>query len=113
MRLFTRIGATVVDDPQFGRFEGDKDGGFDLPDELGQRQHGFHTGGQPAWETDIERQNRLIAEELDRRKDPATLLSAVEQLVRAAQATQPPAPSGKGSSRAETPAKTKASSAKK
>jgi hypothetical protein len=40
------------------------------------------------WETDVERQQRLIGEELERRKDPATLLSAVEQLVKAAQETQ-------------------------
>jgi hypothetical protein len=43
------------------------------------------------WETDIERQHRLIAEEAARRADPRTLLDAVEQLVQAAQATAVPA----------------------
>jgi hypothetical protein len=86
MRLYTRTGATAVADPQHGQFKAGQDGGFDLPDALGQRLHGFHIDGQPLWETDIERQHRLIAEEMERRKDPATLLDAVQQLVQAAQA---------------------------
>jgi hypothetical protein len=91
MRLYTRTGATALDDPEFGHFEASEDGGFDLPEELSERLHGFHLGGRPAWETDIERQRRLMTEEMERRKDPATLLSAVEQIMRAAQATQAPA----------------------
>lgn len=87
MRLYTRTGATALDDAEYGTFQADENGGFDFPDDVSDRLHGFHVGGRPMWETDTERQHRLIAEELDRRKDPATLLSAVEQLVRAAQAT--------------------------
>jgi hypothetical protein len=34
--------------------------------------------------TEAERQQRLVAEELERRKDPAALLAVVEQLVAAA-----------------------------
>lgn len=95
MRLYTRTGATAVDDPEFGTFEADEEGGFDLPDDLSERLIRFHIDGRPAWETDTERQNRLIAEELERRKDPATLLEAVQQLVAAAQAlpASPPAAS--------------------
>lgn len=88
MRLYSRTGATALDDPEFGHYDANKDGAFDLPNELSDRLHGFCVNGQPLWETDVERQHRLITEELERRKDPATLLGAVEQLVKAAQATQ-------------------------
>ncbi|MDX3672715.1 hypothetical protein [Streptomyces europaeiscabiei] len=87
MRLYSRTGVTALDDPEFGTFHANEDGGFDFPDEVSDRLHGFHLHGQPMWETDVERQRRLVTEELERRKDPATLLNAVEQLVRAAQAT--------------------------
>ncbi|MEE1838207.1 hypothetical protein [Streptomyces sp. SP17KL33] len=95
MRLYSRTGVTALDDPEFGTFHANEDGGFDLPDEVSDRLHNFHQHGQPMWETDVERQRRLVMEELEKRKDPATLLSAVEQLVRAAQATTaltPPQP---------------------
>lgn len=86
MRLYTRAGATALDHPVFGHFDADEQGGFDFPNELSDELHSFHPGGRPAWETDVERQHRLIGEELERRKDPATLLGVVEQLMRAAQA---------------------------
>jgi hypothetical protein len=93
MRLYSRTGATRLDDSEYGTFEPDAQGGFDFPDEVSDRLHPFHLGGKPMWETDVERQNRLMNEELERRKDPTTLLSAVEQLVKAAQAvSQVPAP---------------------
>ena len=91
MRLYTRTGATTLDDPDHGHFEADAQGGFTFPDDLSDRLHRFHVGGQPAWETDIERQRRLVEEELERRKDPATLLSVVEQLMQAAQGQPAPA----------------------
>jgi hypothetical protein len=87
MRLYSRMGVIALDDPEFGNFQADAAGAFNFPDEVSDRLHGFHHRGQPMWETDIERQQRLISEELERRKDPATLLSAVEQLVKAASAT--------------------------
>lgn len=83
MRLYSLTGATALDHAE-GHFEADEDGAFDLPDDIAEEIHGFHVGGKPAWEDDIERQNRLLQEELERRKDPATLLGAVEQLVQAA-----------------------------
>ncbi|GAA2732316.1 hypothetical protein [Streptomyces nogalater] len=96
MRLYSRMGVTALDDPEYGNFQADETGAFDFPDGVSDRLHGFHYRGRPMWETDIERQNRLINEELERRKDPSTLLSAVEQLVKAASATaaltQPAAP---------------------
>jgi hypothetical protein len=87
MRLYSRTGVSALDDPEFGTFHADDAGGFDFPDEVSDRLHSFHHRGQQVWENDVERQQRLISEELERRKDPATLLSAVEQLVKAASAT--------------------------
>jgi hypothetical protein len=87
MRLYTRTGATTLDDPEYGHFDASPDGAFDLPEELSDRLNGFHVGGRPMWESDIERQRRLVSEEMERRKDPATLLAAVEQIMMAAKAT--------------------------
>ncbi|MHB9861975.1 hypothetical protein [Streptomyces sp. YIM S03343] len=87
MRLYSCTGVIALDDPDFGTFQADEAGGFDFPDEVSERLHSFHLHGRPMWEDDVERQRRLIAEELERRKDPATLLGAVEQLVKAASAT--------------------------
>jgi len=84
MRLYSRTGATRLDDPEYGTFDADDAGGFDFPDDVSDRLIGFHVAGKPMWENDIQRQQRLISEELERRKDPATLLGAVEALVKAA-----------------------------
>lgn len=109
MRLYSRTGATALDDPEYGHFDADDQGAFDFPDDLSDRLHRFHTAGKPAWETDVERQARLIQEEMERRRDPATLMAAVQQLVEAAQATadnhpadKPPAPAKRASKRAST-----------
>lgn len=101
MRLYSRTGQTVLNDAEYGVFEAGPDGGFDLPEDLAEREHAFHVGGRPLWETDVERQYRLAAEELDRRRDPATLMNAVQQLVNAAAVVAPqpqpevPAPGSK------------------
>lgn len=95
MRLYTRTGATALDDPEYGHFDADDQGAFDFPDEVSDRLRRFHVEGRPAWEDDIERQNRLISEELERRKDPATLLEAVEQIMLAAQSATAQAPEDK------------------
>lgn len=84
MRLYSRTGAVAVDDGEYGHFDASQDGGFDFPDDLSDRLHKFGSKAGPDWETDIERQQRLIVEEMERRKDPSTLLSAVEQIVAAA-----------------------------
>lgn len=106
MRLYSRTGAAAVGDPVYGRFTPGADGGFDFPEELATKLHAFHDGGHPMWETAMERQQRLIAEESARRADPATLLAAVEQLVKAAQATTPapePVPADPEPVKAEAP----------
>jgi hypothetical protein len=85
MRLYTRTGAAAVDGPD-GHFDAGEDGAFDFPDEISSRLHGVAIGGVRQWETDVERQHRQIAEEIERRKDPATLLDAVQKLVTLANA---------------------------
>lgn len=80
MRLYTRTGAIALDDPEYGHFDASAEGGFDFPDDLSDKLHKFAIRGKPMWETDIERQSRLAAEELERRRDPATLQALVEQL---------------------------------
>lgn len=111
MRLYTRTGATALTDPETGtEYEADEQGGFDLPEELSERLHRFHIAKQPAWEDDIERQQRLVDEQLERAKDPATLLEVVQQLAKFAQASQASAeaPATKTTRPRKAPAKTPA-----
>lgn len=87
MRLYSRTGAAAITNPVTGVVhEPGPDGGFDLPDDFARAQLSFHVNGGPLWETQAGRSSRLVAEELERRKDPATLLDAVNQLVAAAKA---------------------------
>jgi hypothetical protein len=77
-RLYSRMHAGAIDDPEYGHFEPDPDhGGFDLPDELSDRLHSFHHRGKPGWESEIEQDERLHGEESARRRDPETLYNAV------------------------------------
>lgn len=80
MRLYTRTGATQVADPEFGTFSADANGAFEFPDDVSDRLHSFHMNGKQAWETDAEREKRLMSEELERFRDPATLLAAVREM---------------------------------
>jgi len=84
MRLYPTHGGLVVDAPE-GHFEAQDDGGFDLPEPLFTRLHSAHYGGVKAWETQIERQQRALAEEQLRRSDPASMLDVLERLLAAAQ----------------------------
>ncbi len=98
MRLYSLSNATAVDDPQFGRFQAGDDGAFTFPDELGRRLQRVHAGGVKQWETDVERQRRIAAEEMARRQDPATLLATLERLVAVSeqQKPEPPQPKPRG-----------------
>ena len=106
MRLYSRTGATAVDDGGEHYAAVDDAGGFDFPEDVGARLHAFHAGGKPLWEDSIERQARLMGEERERRADPATLLAAVEKLV--AQAETKPEPTkaeAKAAAKTTTPSK--------
>lgn len=91
MRLYARIEGTAEVTHKGVHYVAGPDGGFDFPNEVSDELHGFHVGGRPMWEDQIERQHRLIAEEAERRADPATLLAAVELLVAQAAEAAPAA----------------------
>lgn len=81
MRLYTLTGATSVSNEDHGTFDVDpKTGAIEVPEALGRILHNVFLAGKRAWEDDVERAKRLADEELARRKDPATLLAAVEAL---------------------------------
>lgn len=92
MRLYSRVGATALDhDGQ--HYTAEPDGSFLLPEEVADAIGRFHVGGKPLWEDEVGRQARLISEEDARRRDPRTLLDAVERITHLAdsstQAAQP------------------------
>lgn len=76
MRLYSKTGAAQVDDPEYGSFVPDAGGAFDgLPDGMYAKLH-----GRPGWESEDERALRLASEELERFRDPATLLAEVRRM---------------------------------
>lgn len=83
MKIYSRQGATSLG--HGGKvYEADEDGAFDLPEHVAQEAMSFHVGGKPMWENATQRQQRIVAEELERRRDPATLAELVEKLTRRA-----------------------------
>jgi hypothetical protein len=80
MRLYTLTGATAVDDPTYGKFTANPDGSFDFPNGLSEQLHSFAVNGKKMWESDAERELRVVGEELDRMRDPATLLAAIKEM---------------------------------
>lgn len=108
MRLYPRDGTAASVQHGSVRYEPAADGGFDFPGDVSDHLHGFHMRGVPMWETSIERQRRLIAEEAARRADPRTLLEAVEKLVAQAEAV----PAVKAEPSAAPPAQAKAEAPK-
>lgn len=79
MKLYSLNGTTGVSHGD-ETFEVSEDGSFEFPDELGATLLNTHLDGKAVWETETGRVERLMAEEAERRKDPATLLAAVEAL---------------------------------
>lgn len=73
MRLYTRFGVASVGDDDHGSFDVDEHGAVEVPHDLGMRMHATFQGGQQAWEDDAERNARLDAEDLAKRRDPAHL----------------------------------------
>ena len=94
MRLYSRTGASVVKHEGVMYEPGDS-GGFDFPDHVSDALHPFAVRGQKLWESDIERQQRLLGEEMDRRRDPASLYDAVAKIMQAAEAAGQSAPKGR------------------
>jgi hypothetical protein len=82
MALLFPVGSVgAVDDPEHGHFEPDPEqgGGFDFPDDLSDRLHRVHYRGKRAWETEIERAERVHETDIARRRDPAMLYDAMER----------------------------------
>lgn len=79
MRLYTRTGATQVS-AGGNVFTADENGAFEFPQDVGAEVRAFHVGGKPAWEDEAERGARLAAEQMERLRDPATLLAEVQKM---------------------------------
>ena len=88
MKLYSRFGADSVD-ADGAEWKADKDGGIEVPEELGRFLHNQHINGERAWEDDAERQRRIDKEEHDRKSDPAYLASIVEDLAAKVVANSP------------------------
>lgn len=75
MRLYSKTGATRIDGP-LGSFTPGPDGAFDgLPDAVYADLH-----GRPDWENEAERTARLAAEQLEKLRDPATMLAELQKM---------------------------------
>lgn len=79
MRLYTRTGATQVS-AGGNVFTADENGVFEFPQDVGVEVHAFHVAGKPAWEDDAERAARLVAEQLEKVRDPATTLAELQKM---------------------------------
>ena len=76
MRLYTTTGAIKVDDPEYGTFTPNAEGAFDgLPDSMYAKLH-----GRPGWEDDAERVARLATEQMEKLRDPATMLAELQKM---------------------------------
>jgi hypothetical protein len=114
MELFSKTGATGVDDPEYGHFEPGGDGMFVFPDDLGERLHRQAVRGVKQWETRVEKAQREAAEDLARRRDPAYLAELVSGLLDAQRGTEHPPPADDpDTGKAKAPARPKAKAAAK
>lgn len=81
MRLYTLTGTTQVKDNSTGVVHvADADGAFELPEDFGNSLHSFHVGGKRAWEDEGERAKRIADEQLEKMRDPATLLAEIQRM---------------------------------
>jgi len=84
MRLYPMNDTARVKDPEYGVFDVQDHGGFDLPDELSDKLQKVCVRGRRLWESEEERALRLHASEQERQRDPAALYGAVAELVKLA-----------------------------
>jgi hypothetical protein len=71
-RLYTRTGASHVY-YEDAVYEVEENQSVEVPPEVAAHLQHLHVAGQKAWEDDAERQTRIEAEELARRRDPAAV----------------------------------------
>lgn len=79
MKLYSRFGAQSVEHDG-EEYVADADGAIEVPDAFGAFLHNQHINGGLAWENELERHERIVAEEHARRSDPAYLATIVEEL---------------------------------
>lgn len=90
MRLYSRTGAeqAVHDGETYHR---QPDGGFEFPEHVGEVLRTFHVSKTPLWETLVEQQQRLIAEDRQRRSDPSSQYDLLERIATRAEGVPDPA----------------------
>jgi hypothetical protein len=104
VKLHTLNDAAAVHDGE-DTYKVGADGTVEVPHALGERLRDTHIGGEKQWEDSIEQQNRLLEEELARRRDPASAYELLAKIA-AGQADGPHGPvSAPKASRPRTPRK--------
>lgn len=81
MRLYSLQGAESVQHEDESYDVDPETGAIEVPHDLGVHLHGLHIAGQKAWETDAERHDRIVAAELELRRDPASMYELMQKLV--------------------------------
>lgn len=79
MRLYSLVGADSHVTPDGARYTPDDAGGFDFTDEVSDPIERCAVKGKRMWETEAERVDRLHGMEMARRRDPASMLTAMEE----------------------------------
>jgi hypothetical protein len=79
MRLYSLVGADSHVTPDGTRYAPDDAGGFDFPDEVSDPIEGCAVKGKRLWESEPDRVERLHGMEMARRRDPASMLTAMEE----------------------------------
>lgn len=86
--LYSRTGATVHEEPGYGRFVPDDHGAFAFDDDLSDRLLRMHVRKKRMWEDEEMRAERLHQEAEMRHRDPAVLYAAVSELVQLSRQAQ-------------------------
>jgi hypothetical protein len=86
--LYSRTGATVHEEPGYGRFVPDDHGAFAFDDDLSDRLLRMHVRKKRMWEDEEMQSERLHQEAEGRHRDPAVLYAAVSELVQISRQAQ-------------------------
>ena len=79
MYLYSLVGADAHKDPEYGLFTPDGSGAFPFPDEVSDVLVTCAVRGRKQWETEEARAERMHGQEMARRRDPASVLTAMEE----------------------------------
>lgn len=78
--LSNQAGTDQVQGPDGTVYTADEQGRFELPDAFADVLLAVYVAGEKAWDSEGERQTRVLTKEQERRRDPAELLGAIERL---------------------------------